>query len=267
MNILPEKTIVTGQDNGNYHEEYVRKENGEIAYDARGTIQMYVNGVLMDVQNVVNGMAKFDLSKFKNGKYYLEFVYSGDSKYDSSSRGMEYVINNRIAAGDLSVQYTSGKSYSVTVYNSDGSRARNVQVSFSINNKAYRTVTTNANGVASVVITSAPGSYKITSTALGVSVTKTLKVTHVLSLKKVKVKKSAKKLVIKATLKGKKPIKGKKLTFKFNGKTYQAKTDKKGIAKITIKKSVLKKLKVGKKVVYQATYLKDTVKKSAKVKK
>lgn len=269
MNILPEKTIVTGQDNGNYHEEYVRKENGEIAYDARGTIQMYVNGVLMDVQNVVNGMAKFDLSKFKNGKYYLEFVYSGDSKYDSSSRGMEYVINNRIAAGDLSVQYTSGKSYSVTVYNSDGSRARNVQVSFSINNKAFRIVTTNANGVASVVITSAPGSYKITSTALGVSVTKTLKVTHVLSLKKVKVKRSAKKLVIKVTLKKVKGkyLKGKKITLKFNGKKFKAKTNKNGVAKFTIKKKFLKKLKVGKKVKYQATYLKDTVKKTVKVKK
>jgi len=269
MNILPEKTIVTGQDNGNYHEEYVRKENGEIAYDARGTIQMYVNGVLIDVQNVVNGMAKFDLSKFKNGKYYFEFVYSGDSKYASSSRGMEYIVNNRIVAGDLSVQYTSGKSYSVTVYNSDGSPARNVQVRFSINNKAYRTVTTNANGVASVVITNAPGSYKITSTALGVSVTKTLKVTHVLSLKKVKVKKSAKKLVIKVTLKKVKGkyLKGKKITLKFNGKKFKAKTNKKGVAKFTIKKKFLKKLKVGKKVKYQATYLKDTVKKTVKVKK
>ena len=37
-----------------------------------------------------------------------------------------------------------------------------------------------------------------------------------LKLAKVTVKKSAKKLVIKATLKGKKPISGKKLTFKFN---------------------------------------------------
>ncbi len=72
---------------------------------------------------------------------------------------------------------------------------------------------------------------------------------------------------MKSTLKGKKPIKGKKLTFKFKGKTYKAKTNKKGIAKITVKKSVLKKLKVGKKVKYQVTYLKVTVKKSVKVKK
>ena len=89
-----------------------------------------------------------------------------------------------------------------------------------------------------------------------------------LTLKKVKVKKSAKKLVLTAKLtKGKSLIKGKKITFKFNGKTYKAKTNKKGIAKVTIKKSVLKKLKVGKKVKYQAKYSKLTVKKTAKVKK
>ena len=88
-----------------------------------------------------------------------------------------------------------------------------------------------------------------------------------LKLAKVTVKKSAKKLVIKATLKGKKPISGKKLTFKFNGKTYSAKTDKNGITKITISKSVLNKLKVGKKITYQVTYLKNTVKQSVKVKK
>jgi hypothetical protein len=88
-------------------------------------------------------------------------------------------------------------------------------------------------------------------------------------LKAVKVKKSAKKLVLTATLKkGKKAIKGKWITFKFKGKTYKkVKTNKKGIAKLTIKKSVLKKLKVGKKVTYHATYLKDTVKRTAKVKK
>ena len=89
-----------------------------------------------------------------------------------------------------------------------------------------------------------------------------------MALKKVKVKKSAKKLVLQATLKqGKTPLKNKKITFKFNGKKYSAKTNKKGVAKVTIKKKVLKKLKVGKKVKYQASYGKVIVKKTVKVKK
>ena len=93
---------------------------------------------------------------------------------------------------------------------------------------------------------------------------------HVISLKlkKVKVKRSARKLVIKATLKiDGKAAKNKKLTFKFNKIKYTAKTNKKGVAKVTIKKNILKKLKKGKKVKYQVTYGKTTVKQSVKVKK
>ena len=89
-----------------------------------------------------------------------------------------------------------------------------------------------------------------------------------LTLKKVAVKKSAKKLVLTATLKqGKTPLKNKKITFKFNGKKYTAKTNKKGIAKVTIKKKILKKLKVGKKIKYQASYGKLIKKVTVKVKK
>lgn len=89
-----------------------------------------------------------------------------------------------------------------------------------------------------------------------------------LTLKKVNVKRSAKKLVLKATLKiNKKAKKGLKVTFKFNGKKYVAKTDKKGVAKLTIKKKVLKKLRAGKKVKYMAKYSFKTVKYTVKVKR
>lgn len=89
-----------------------------------------------------------------------------------------------------------------------------------------------------------------------------------LTLNKVKVKKSAKKLVIKATLKiNGKGVKGKTIKFKFYKKSYKAKTNKNGVAKVTVKKSVLKKLKVGKKITYKATYGKITKKVIVKVKK
>lgn len=88
-------------------------------------------------------------------------------------------------------------------------------------------------------------------------------------LKTWKVKKSAKKLNVKVTLKtsAKKPIKGKKVVLKIKGKKYNAKTNKKGVATFKVKKNLLKKLKAGKKYKYQVIYGKDTVKKTLKVKK
>ena len=155
-------------------------------------------------------------------------------------------------------------------FDSDGNPVGANQAVTMTLNKATYNVKTNSNGYAVLNIPTSvkPGTYTITASYAGQTIKNTVKVTQVLKLTKVKVKKSAKKLVITATLKkGKTPIKNKKLTFKFNGKKYTAKTNKKGVAKITVKKSVLKKLKVGKKVKYQATYIKDTVTKTVKVKK
>lgn len=132
----------------------------------------------------------------------------------------------------------------------------------------YSTKITPKNGKVTYKIPSAltPGKYTLTAYDGDMQWARTtVTVKHIVTLKAVKVKKSAKKLTLQATLKNSKPIKYKTVTFKFNGKTYKAKTNYKGIAKVTIKKSVLKKLKTGKKITYQAGYGKDIVKKTAKV--
>ena len=265
LNILPQEIEANSTtDLNNYYEVHMQS-------DAKGTIEFFIDGVSVAIVDLVDGIARLDISGFKNGKYILDWVYSGDSKYAPHSDRITIDVKHktaRIAAADLSIVYSSSKKYTVTVYDVDGKVAAGVSVTFLINNKAYKTVKTNAKGVASVAITKNPGNYKITAKSLGVSVTKKLAVKHALTLKKVTVKRSAKKLVIKATLKvDGKALKGKKITLKFNGKKIKAKTNKKGVAKFTVKSKVLKKLKAGKKVKCQATYLKDTVKKSVKVKK
>ncbi|WP_407392580.1 Ig-like domain repeat protein [Methanobrevibacter sp.] len=234
--------------------------------NATGTIEVYVDGVKAFVVQIINDMARIDLSKYKNGNHKITFVYSGDDVYAAFNKTVQVKVI-KIVANDLKVVYTENAKYSVTVY-ADDKPESGVEVTFLLNDKAYKTATTNSNGVASIDLSQTPGTYKITTVVSNISVTKTLTVTHLLSLKTVKVKKSAKKLVLTATLKkvNGKYLKKKTVTFKFNGKKYKAKTNKKGVAKVTIKSKVLKKLKVGKKVKYQAKY-KETVTKKVKVKK
>ncbi|WP_296880236.1 hypothetical protein, partial [uncultured Methanobrevibacter sp.] len=238
----------------------------ELPEDAVGTLEVFVNDMYYGVVDIVKGISSLDLSSFKNGQYVITWEYSGDDKYDNFTHKLTLTINRKIVGGNRVVLYSSNAKYSVKVYNK-GKLVAGVKVTFVIGGKTYANVKTAKNGIASVVIKKNPGSYKITSKALGISITKKLTVAHIVILKAVKVKKSARSLVLTATLKkvNKRYVVGKWITFKFNGKVLKAKTNKRGIAKVTVKKAVLNKLKVGKKVNYQAAYGKDIVKRTAKV--
>ena len=116
-----------------------------------------------------------------------------------------------------------------------------------------------------------PGIYTIIASYNGESVSSTVTIKQTLKpyKKTVTVKKTASKLILRAVLKkyAGKGISGKKIIFKFKGKKYSAVTNSKGIAKVTVKKSVIKKLKAGKKYSVTFTYVKNTVKGYVKVKK
>ena len=242
----------------------------EFPDDAEGTLTVFIDGTKYKVYDIVGGILKIDLSN-KKGKHTVTFEYSGDKNYPSFEKEAKVTVkaNPSITASNPKVLYTAGPTYKITVYKNKGIVAKSVSVTIKLNNKKFKTIKTNSKGIASFKITQTPGTYKLKITSLGKTVTKTLTVKHIVTLKTVNVKKSAKKLILQATLAkvNKKYLKNKWITFKFNGKKYKAKTNKKGVAKVTIKANILKKLKVGKKITYQATYLKDTVKKTVKVKK
>ena len=216
-----------------------------------------------------NGKATIPLNKINAGTYTIFPKYFDGKEwyYHGVIEGVK-VKNTKLTASNLVKYYGDAKAFKVKVADYNGKLIKNKYVKFYINGKYVKKVKTNKKGIATLKIAKAPGSYEIKAKYGKVEITRTLTVKHVVSLKSVKVKRSASKLTLKATLKqGKKALKNKKVTFKFNGKTYKAKTNKKGVAKVTIKKSVLKKLKVGKTVKYQVKYLRDTVKKSAIVAK
>ena len=172
-----------------------------------------------------------------------------------------------IKNSNLIVDYAGGKYFSVKVVTADGHAVgEGAKVKFTINKKTT-TVTTDKNGVAKIKITDGPGKYTLTTTYKGKVVAKnTVTVKHVLTATKQTVKKTAKSFTLKAVLKiNGKSIKGKWITFKFNGKTYKAKTNAKGVAQKTLNKKVIKKLKKGKTYTVKVTYLKDTIKTTVKV--
>ena len=201
------------------------------------------------------------------GTYLVTFINPFNNKVTSNS----LKIVTRITGNkNVNTYYGKDYQYKLRIIGDNGAPVgAGVAVKVTINGKA-KTLKTDKNGYITVKFTKSylPKTYTVKAEYKGIKVSNKVKVKKVLTLKKVKVKRSAKKLVLKATLKqGKKALKGKKVVFKFKGKKYTAKTNKKGLAKVTIKKNVLKKLKKGKKVKYQVTYLKCTVKRTAKVKR
>ena len=200
------------------------------------------------------------------GKFSFEESPNYDDEASMISFDAVYPSNTLIIADNVISTYTDGKTYQVKV--TIATKAiEDANVVFKINGKVVKRTVTDENGFASFKISKTPGKYKVTITSLGKSVTKTITVNNIVKLTKVNVKKSAQKLTLKASLAkvNGKYLNGKTITFKFNGKTYKAQTNSKGIAKVKIPKSVLSKLKVGKKVTYKATYLKDTAKWSVKI--
>ena len=174
------------------------------------------------------------------------------------------IINNK----NITVDYGSGSYFTVQVVTADGHAVgAGAKVTFTINKKT-KTVTTDKNGIAKIKITDIPKKYTITTKYMGKTYKNTVTVKHVLKTSKITVKKTAKKFTLKATLKiNGKLVKGKIIKFKFNGKTYKAKTNKIGIAQKILTKKVINKLKKGKTYTVKVTYLKDTIKTTVKVKK
>ena len=240
-------------------------ENGVELFDRDIIVKLDEKTAILNIENN-DGILHLILYDMTIGKHTL--ILQNPETLEESTTTI-YVVSRFSEDSNVNMYYGDKSSFKVRVYDNYGNPVgANQVVVIKLNKKTYN-VKTNSNGYATLIIpnTVKPGNYALTATYAGQTIKHTVKVKQSLKLAKVNVRKSAKKLVIKATLKGKKPLKGKKLTFKFNGKKYNAKTNKKGIAKITIKSSVLKKLKVGKKLKYQVTYLKNTVKRTVKVKR
>jgi hypothetical protein len=228
--------------------------------------------------NLINGSGSFNIPAdwLSVGEVLVKAIFDGNDIYANGSANTTFTVKVKPVDPKLTISVASiykGENAVVKITTDAGFTG---DVNVKIGSKNYVVSVVKGKGsktVSGLAVGKYTAKATLTATELFTASTKsaTFKVNKPvtkLTISKVKVKRSAKKLLIKATLKiNGKAKKGLKVKFKFNKKSYTAKTDKKGVAKITIAKKVLKKLKVGKKVTYQASYGKKTVKKTVKVQK
>ena len=265
--IINNKNITVYYGEGQYFSVKVVTTDGKDV-GAGAVVVFNINGKTISVKTDDNGVAKIKITEVPN-VYPIITSHNNKNYTNKVTVKLNFKTCKLVNNKNINVYYTGGSYFSVKVVSANGKVVANgASVKFRINGKTTL-VKTDKKGIAKIKITDVPKKYIMATSFNGKTYKNTVTVKRILTLKLVYVKKSAKSLVLTATLSkvNGKFLKSKLITFKFNGKTYKARTNSKGVAKVTISKYVLSKLKVGKKITYQATYVKDTVKKSVKVNK
>ena len=164
---------------------------------------------------------------------------------------------------DLTKDFEGPQAYRVLAIGDDGNAVgAGVVVAIKVNGVTYK-IKTDKNGYATLPIHLNPKSYVITATYHKTTVSNKIVVRQTMKLVKTAVTvQKGKAFVLSAVLKWSngKAIAGKVIKFEFYKKTYQAKTDSKGIAKVTIPAKVTQGLKKGATYLYSAMYIKNIVK-------
>ena len=254
-------------------ENLTRAQNSQYDFKARfldknanplnnKTVTFIYNG---NEYNVVTD--EFGYAVFKNSLLAGTYTITSFNPATNERVNSTVTIVGRITGNkNINMDYSYSAAYTVRVYADNGQPAgAGEKVVFKIDGKNAETILTDSNGYAKLTVKDnklVAKTHKITASYKGVTVTNNLVVKKILKAKNAKYKRYRLK-VYTATLKTSqgKAIKNKKITFKFNGKTYKAKTNKKGVAKITIKKF----WKVGTFKI-KITYLKTTLTKKITVK-
>ena len=201
-------------------------------------VKIIINGVLYYKKSDVNGIVELNMNL--NPKTYLVTVINPvtNEYIENTVKILPTLVNNK----NINMYFSNGAFYKVRVVGNDGKIVGSGKiVKIKVNGKIYK-IKTNKDGYALFKINLKPGKYIITAEYNSYKVSNKINVKSLLTAKNISHKKS-KKIKFSSKLvdtKGK-AVKGKKITFKFKGKTYTTKTNKNGIATITIKN-----LKVGK---------------------
>lgn len=237
VNINVKSTVDFKSSTYTYNSNYIavlRDMNGDLLTSKQVTL--IFNGQTHQLVSNSKGEITFNVN-LKQGSYSVKLTnpITGEVKSQTIK-----VVKRITGNSAVTMYYGAGKVYKVKVLDDNGGIAKGVKITFKINNKKY-TRTTDSKGYASFKITQKPGKYTVTVEYKGFKVSNKIIIKSTLVTKNIKVKKSKTiKFIAKLLNKKGKVLKNKKITFKFKGKTYKIKTDKKGKAVLKITKKYKK---------------------------
>lgn len=234
-----------------YNYQITEGENEYITVEVPKTSKGYV---IFDVNekeykvNVVNGIAKFSLKKLKPDEYDIIInYYSEDGFKDTLNWAYIEVKKAKIKLVSNKANF-KGVNFKIKLQTKQGKALKGKIVTVKFNGKKYK-IKTNKKGILTFkkAMKLKNKKYPIKISYLSAKLTKKITIKPIILTKT----ESKKKLIIKAAIN--KKIKNKNILIKVNNKKYNVKTNKKGMAKLIIKKPKNK-------VKIKATYQKSTVK-------
>ena len=232
--------------------------------DANGAIEVRIYNATHNIKIIQNASGSeniITIPSLVEGNYFMNVTFISDKYVTNSSCVNISFIHEpvyQLTASNVVMDYNDGSKYNVLV-TKDGKYVGAGEIVNITFNGVTNGVETDENGYATLALDGAPKTYAIMAEYNGVTKSNKVTIKNILKASNIS-KKKAKQIKFSATLKTSKgkAIVGKKITFKFKGKTYSAKTNKKGVATIT-----LKNLKVGKYTItskYGACTVKNTIK-------
>ena len=236
--------------------------------------------VSVDLNGVKNhttdseGQIKIPIHKLTPNNYNVRIKFDGNSHYISTSTETAVIVKKattKIIANNVTTIYNTAKNLVITLKDSAGNPIINASVS--VNLKGIENYTTNENGQIKIPVQKlTPKTYVakisyggdnnyVESNSYGVVVVKKITSKLTAKAKTFKVKTKTKKYGVILKTNKNKAIKNTKVYLKVNGKTYAAKTNKKGKATFKITK-LTKKGKFTAVVTYKGSaYYNKTTKK------
>ncbi len=231
-------------------------------------IEIEVNG--NKYRKVTDNQGKVTLQISLNaGTYYASIRFVGDDEYAVSSTKSKVVVSKATSKLDSSVLTTypvSNSYFKAKLTDSNGKTLSNQKITLKINGKII-SVKTDKSGIAKVKVSlTAKKTYLVSIKFAGnknfKAISKTGKIIvktgskkSIIVSKNLKIKRNVKKLYsFKLKASNNKVLSKQKVTVKLNGKTYNIKTNSKGVAKLSIKLKKVKKYKINMRFLGNAQY-------------